>query len=251
MKVFPSATRLGLVLVGALCWQGCTPGGSTAMDEQKEPHYLRGLGLASSFDHKGAIAAFEKALEVNPRSASAHFELALLLDKHENNPAATIYHFEKFLALKPNSDRADIIRPRITACKQELAKSFLLTTGGQNAQPDLDKMKLELERVVAENMQLRRQLEHLQGSPAPVNAAPAPAPKAGSARVPSAPSPAVATDPRPATKGEMKTYTVKAGDNPANIARKHGITVEALTAANPNLNPTKLQIGQQLNIPAR
>ncbi|MBI5773275.1 MAG: LysM peptidoglycan-binding domain-containing protein [Verrucomicrobia bacterium] len=239
---FSPTIRLALVLAGALCWQGCSPGGSTAVDEQKEPHYLRGLGLASSFDHKGAIAAFGKALEVNPRSASAHFELALLLDKHENNPAAAIYHFEKFLELKPNSDRADIIRPRITACKQELAKSFLLTTGTQNAQPELEKLKLELERIVAENMQLRRQLEQLPVAPV--------APKAGAARAPG-PSPSAPANPPPAPRaaGEMKTYAVKAGDNPGSIARRHGITLEALKAANPNLNPTKLQIGQSLNIP--
>lgn len=240
MKFFPPALRCALALAAALCGQGCRPGGPAGVDEQKEPYFLLGQNRASSLDYKGAVKAFEKALEANPRSASAHFELALLMEQRENNPAAAIYHYEKFLELKPNSERADIIRPRITACKQELAKSFLLTPGGQNAQQEMEKLRLELERLAAENMQLRRQLEH-------VPAAVPPPGKAGAAPAPSAPAPPVA--PKPADG--MKTYAVKPGDSPTSIARKHGITVEALNAANPNLNPTKLQIGQTLNIPSR
>lgn len=44
-------------------------------------------------------------------------------------------------------------------------------------------------------------------------------------------------------------YTVKAGDTYTTIARQYGITVEALGAANPTINPTRLLIGQILCIP--
>jgi LysM repeat protein len=43
---------------------------------------------------------------------------------------------------------------------------------------------------------------------------------------------------------------VRAGENPASIARKYGISVAALLAANPRVVPTRLVVGQTLNLPA-
>lgn len=46
-----------------------------------------------------------------------------------------------------------------------------------------------------------------------------------------------------------KTYTVRAGDYPAKIAKANNITVNALMKANPGLNPAKLKVGQPINLP--
>jgi LysM repeat protein len=43
---------------------------------------------------------------------------------------------------------------------------------------------------------------------------------------------------------------VQSGETPSSIARKYGIKLETLMAANPGLNPTRLRIGQTLNIPS-
>lgn len=45
------------------------------------------------------------------------------------------------------------------------------------------------------------------------------------------------------------SYTVKAGDTLFSIAQSHGITLEALQAANPGVDPKKLQVGQVLKLP--
>jgi LysM repeat protein len=45
-------------------------------------------------------------------------------------------------------------------------------------------------------------------------------------------------------------YTVAKGDTLAVIAKKHGVSLSALQAANPGVVPTKLKIGQKLTIPA-
>jgi LysM repeat protein len=57
----------------------------------------------------------------------------------------------------------------------------------------------------------------------------------------SSPTPA----PRAAASG---TYEVKAGDSLSKIARQQGTTVAALQAANPNLNPNRMAIGQKINL---
>jgi LysM repeat protein len=45
-------------------------------------------------------------------------------------------------------------------------------------------------------------------------------------------------------------YIIKSGDTFYNIARRYGIAVEALSAANPGVNPNLLGIGQQICVPA-
>ena len=59
----------------------------------------------------------------------------------------------------------------------------------------------------------------------------------------------VATSTPAPVAGEEGTYTVQDGDIPVTIAEKFGITVEALLAANDDIDPTNLRIGQVLIIP--
>jgi LysM repeat protein len=56
--------------------------------------------------------------------------------------------------------------------------------------------------------------------------------------------------PVPAPEAASSEYAVVKGDTLATIAKKNGISLKALEAANPNVQPTKLQIGQKLVIPA-
>jgi len=84
---------------------------------------LAGKGRVNTMDFKGAIESFEKAVEVNPKSAAAHFELGWLYDQKEPDPAAAIYHYERYLKLLPNSAKEDMVKTRVLACKQQLAQS--------------------------------------------------------------------------------------------------------------------------------
>ncbi|MGA2854601.1 MAG: LysM peptidoglycan-binding domain-containing protein, partial [Verrucomicrobiota bacterium] len=45
-------------------------------------------------------------------------------------------------------------------------------------------------------------------------------------------------------------YTIVKGDSLAKIAKNNHVSLKALQAANPNVQPTKLKIGQKLTIPA-
>lgn len=46
-------------------------------------------------------------------------------------------------------------------------------------------------------------------------------------------------------------YKVQKGDYPAKIAQKLGISTKELMDANPGLEPTKLQVGQEINVPTK
>ncbi|MBI2863693.1 MAG: LysM peptidoglycan-binding domain-containing protein [Chloroflexi bacterium] len=65
------------------------------------------------------------------------------------------------------------------------------------------------------------------------------------------PSVALPTPVPPTPTPAVLRYSVQSGDSLLAIAAKFGVTVEALQAANGNLEPTRLQIGQSLIIPPR
>ena len=243
-----------LQLVG-LVLSGCLPSGPR--DEEKEPYFLAGKSRVNTMDFKGAVESFEKAVEVNPRSASAHFELGWLYDQKESDPAAAIYHYQRYLKLAPSSGKADLVKTRILACKQQLAETVSLG-------PVTERQQLQFEQLVEANKKLRDELEKLRadavrlqeltnhagaGSPA-AHRAPSPAsgrPIAGGTSPQNA-SNSGRTPIVPATT--FRTHIVKAGETPILIARKYGVKVEALMAANPRIDARRLPVGHALTIPA-
>jgi len=53
-------------------------------------------------------------------------------------------------------------------------------------------------------------------------------------------------------KKQSSTYEVKDGDNLSKIAKNHGLTLEQLKAANPQIkDPNKIKSGQKLNLPSK
>src|SRR5438552_10261016 len=119
MRFSASLLRGAFTVLTGLALNACLPPAQSQSDEEREPHFLAGKSHISTLDYKGAIESFEKALEVNPQSAAAHFELACLFDRREPDPAAAIYHYRHYLDLRPNADNSEIVNQRILACKQE------------------------------------------------------------------------------------------------------------------------------------
>jgi LysM repeat protein len=263
---FSGKQFLGIaMLAGLLGLTACTLTGESQVDEEKEPHFLDGKERVNSLDYAGAIDSFEKALQVNPRSASAHFELACLCDQREADPAAAIYHYNHYLKLRPNGEDAERARNRITACKQELARAVSLGPVTQNLQRDFEQLTEQNKRLMEDNKTLRDELERWKAAaagrqPEPASQAAALANTPRVTQVASASTPAAGSN-TDASNGlrtarsnavlaGMKTHTVRARETPAAIARKYGIRVDALMSANPRLDARRMQIGQTLAIPA-
>ena len=79
-----------------------------------------------------------------------------------------------------------------------------------------------------------------------------PVPSAAASLAPEAsPNASADASAEPSTPAGGTTYTVKAGDRLINIAKKFGITLAALEAANPTVIPTKMQVGTVLIIPPK
>jgi tetratricopeptide (TPR) repeat protein len=228
-----------ILLLLAICGNGCIPGDSR-VDEEKDPHFQRGRNLASSQDFKGAVGEFEKALETNPRSGAAHFELGWLYDTKINDYAAAIYHYERYLQLQPNSQRAQSIdvRERIRGCKRELAKTEFPLPNNQNLQREVDKL-------TAENLALRQQLEALR---AQQRAAASNVPQSGVTASSHSPGTAPVSPLAPAP-ARSRVHIVKEWETISSIASQHGVKTSAVLAANPGVDPRRLRVGQALNLP--
>jgi LysM repeat protein len=62
--------------------------------------------------------------------------------------------------------------------------------------------------------------------------------------------PARASDLTASAPGETKEYVIAHGDTLGLIAKRNGLSLKALMAANPSVEPRKLQVGQKIQIPA-
>ena len=257
--------RLSLTLLATAFFaavSGCSPTEQGQLDEEKEPHFVLAKSRVNAMDYAGAIRSFEESLEANPHSAQAHYQLAMLFENQESDPAAAVYHYQQFLKYNPKAENAEIISQHISSCKQQLAADVLQL-------PSTPKELAQLEKLTEENRRLHEQLTQWQAAcatlqaaartnpPAAQNNFTAPAP--GTSQTPddvTAATTAAASGttttphkPVPQKISKPRTHSIVSGETLAGIARKQGISLAALEAANPGVNPKKLKAGQVINLP--
>ncbi len=257
--------RLGAVFLGLLL-AGCSLPGDGQPDDEKEPHFVLGKGRVNALDYTGAASAFKEALEVNPRSAAAHFQLAWLYENQLADPAAAIYHYQEYLALSPKARNREVILQHVYACKQQLTKDVMQLPSAPAAQQQIEKLG-EQNRKMQEELDKWHAYYNAQLAARPAPATPASRPgtaPAGSSTpddstpgpVPlptlrqSYPTPLVPTRAIPAPMPKQRTHVVASGETLASIARHAGVSLAALQTANPGLNPKHLRTGQTLYLPA-
>ena len=257
----PALIRNVLVVILATLMAGCLPTGSSLQDEEKESHFQTGRARVNAMDYGGAVEAFNRALEVNPRSAAAHFELGWLYAEKQPDPAAAIYHYKRFLALRPKAENAKTIELHILGLKQKLAEAVLPLS----ATPVVQR---HLEESMEKNHQLQEEVDkwrayYAKREPAlgtnPPGGNPGgrlppsrggPSASGGSSLQTPAPDSRRGATSGPSGPATFRSHSVQAGETPSAIAKKYGIKLDALLAANPSLKPNRMQVGQVLNIPA-
>jgi len=269
MSFFENRYSAGLAAALWLAAAGCSPMDQSPLDEEKEPHYVLGKSRVNAMEYDDAIKAFEESLEANPHSAQAHYQLAMLFENQESDPAAAIYHYQQFLKYDPTTPNAEIIAQHIASCKQQLAADVLQLPSAPAAQQ-------QLEKLTEENHRLHEQLTQWQAYYAAQQAAartnpPSVATPAANRLPATSLTPEDVTTPAatvaattsagnlvastthtaapPAHPTRSHTHVVASGETMAGIARRQGISLTTLETANPGVNPKKLKAGQVLNLP--
>ena len=218
---------------------GCTPPDQSREDERKEPHFVLGQNRVNAMDYQGAIEAFEKSLEANPHSATAHYELGWLYDEKEPDPVSAIYHYRQYLKLCPKADNAEVITQRIYTCKQQLAAEGMPLSGVPAVQKQLDQLA-EQNRQLQDEVNRWRAYYSSQLAAAKTNSPPAQT----NAVVRLKPDQPTVTNTNTNRSGNAtaairpRTHTVASGETAVGIARKYGVKLRALQSANPGMNPS-------------
>lgn len=103
---------------------------STAEAEERgSALYRKARDAEQSGDIKEAIRLYNRVLIEEPKSFSAHFQLATLLQDHEENYVGAIYHYQQYLYLRPESEKSTLAQERIRISEQLLAPQILRKVG--------------------------------------------------------------------------------------------------------------------------
>ena len=131
--------------------------------EADEPYYKEGISLLKSGRRQEALTAFLKVIDKRGEDApESHLEIGLLYLQHINDPLSAIYHFKKYLALRPNSPQAPLVRQRIDAAIREFAR----TLPAQPLETATKRVDLiaAMDKLKEENDQLKQQLADVQAN---------------------------------------------------------------------------------------
>jgi LysM repeat protein len=252
----------GLLLGATFCLlPGCQPGGGYGSPEERDRNIQTGIAARIDGRHDDAEKAFLRALQNQPNSALAHWNLGSLYFNELKDYTAALYHFDRFSRLQPK-EKTDQVKWATEACKQELAKGVPL-----GSIPDL--MQRQINGLVRSNAALRAEVDRLRQDLAQRQAAGNQTmPDRQARQLPSAegaaplsraapPADARARDTAPPSgrlsgmSAAPRTHRIQRGETMASVARAYGLDLQAVIAANPGVIPNRMQPGQLINLPAR
>lgn len=261
-----STICVGVLLVGC----NRLPEGETVA-EISEPSYEEGERLKRQGREQAALAAFTRVINSRKDGApESHLEVGLLYQLEVKDPIAAIYHFRRFLELKPNSPQADLVRGRIDAARRDFART-LPAQPLENQLIRNDHLDV-IESLQRENTRLKDEVATLRGSRVTsrgtvadlsdnVDRNPRPtSPSAAESPIRRAPISVAAERPvarpqRPTTTAEpTRIHTVVKGDTLYGLSRRYyqdSTRAKDIYAANRTKMQSQndLQVGMRLVIP--
>jgi tetratricopeptide (TPR) repeat protein len=90
----------------------------TLQKEKAQYYYNLGVAYAKAKLYDEAIGAYEKSLKIEDNNVDAHYNVGLLYDNLQQDPEKAIFHFQKYLELKPDADDKDEVKEWINRLKQ-------------------------------------------------------------------------------------------------------------------------------------
>jgi LysM repeat protein len=205
-----------LALVVTLQGTGCSKG-VVEVDERELTHPMmkKAMELEKANDRAGAIRLYGAVVREKPGLARAHLSLAFLLDNPQGDYWQAIYHYQRYLEMRPETEKREMICRRISGAKMALGSGVSSTnTMARLAEQGKEKTDLQT-RISNLDAQLRRSQELNERLRAQVTALQAEQSRASaSAAIQRLTAPAAAMQPA------IRTYRVAQGDTLSKIAVK-------------------------------
>jgi len=144
------------------------------------------------------------------------------------------------LDMKKLGDRVDSVSAQLDSLKG--GNNERVDSLARQTQSAVNEIIAQINAVKGEIAADRKAIEGMAKSPRASAAAPAASEAKASESAKEGEQKAVAS-------GDQKTYKIQSGDTFAKLAKKFNVSVDAIKAANPSANPSKLKIGQEIAIP--
>ncbi len=192
---------------------GCRPSVAVQDAEERDrPALQKARGAWRQGDADRAMQLYRDILDDEPRLALAHMDYALILHDVRKDYLGAIYHYRRYLELRPQSEKMAIIQNRLRLAQQLFAAQAI----------PQDPQMADKVRLAQENESLRIEVARLkQDLEAATRMAVAPVvSQVESGRAVSATQPVsegIAVKP-PSVSQQPRTYKVKAGDTLSSIA---------------------------------
>ncbi len=245
------------ITILSLLLPACTPEFFEVIRETDEKQYQ----LAKNYQAQGrddeALSAYLRVIDTRRDAPESHFEAGHIYLTKMKDPVSAIYHFKRYIQLKPDSVPATQVHQLIETARKEFARQ-LPARPYQGQLDQLDLMEL-IKGLKRENESLKRDLVAAQSSVQRMKKLVG-SPQERSARSPEN-RPSLQTMPpvdplsvRPIAAAVPLRYTVRSGDTLSRISvRIYGTPLRWIDIYQANRDrlssENALRVGQELRIP--
>ncbi len=149
-RIFPA------VIAAALALAGCDqPTENAGISDDRNPWLKKAEIEVQRRNYAGAAEFYEKALQLNPASMPMHWAVAMLYEQHLRDYSSAIFHYQRFVAQKPEPARVKMANEFIERAKYSLAAG-LAHTPVEGAS--------EYQQLQQQNKVLQEQVEQMRQS---------------------------------------------------------------------------------------
>lgn len=164
MKMLKLTFSLALMTLFAGLFVGCERASTLSEIEDKERAtrlYMNAMDDYRAGRLDAAIKGFERVVLDEPKSYSAHFQLATLLHDVRKDYIGAISHYRDYLALRPASDKATVAIDRAKLCETLLAADIIkkAAVGPETIKKENEKLTAERDELAAKVSKLSVALE--------------------------------------------------------------------------------------------
>lgn len=119
-------------------WIGCSSDERILVDEREERLYKRAKDFQIQGRHEDALINYLSLISVRRESPESHLEVGYIYLNALKDPIRSIYHFDRYLELKPDSSQSVQVKQMIETAKKE----FIRQIPTKPFQSDLDRVDL-------------------------------------------------------------------------------------------------------------
>ncbi|HAS84141.1 MAG TPA: hypothetical protein DCS43_16055 [Verrucomicrobia bacterium] len=141
------------VALGALAsCMGCSRVGTLDGKERNNQIVAKAYEMTDQGDYTKASALFKEALDAYPTMARPHLDLALLLHDRQKDFLRAIYHYQRYLELRPDAEKKEMIQGRILQAERAFVAQRVTVNQADG---------ISATELFDENQRLQQELEQL------------------------------------------------------------------------------------------